>query len=461
MDAAMATRPDALYVQGTAFSSPPLWRQPMEPWRVPAAARGDGTANAANLGANPSQRVAAAAFCILWILFGCFVALKLFIGVIADTWNRIRSEGRGYAFMTEGQVKFMEASKIIVHETQPLGPLWLSKNTWLGQILAPVTSAIKDSYVRRSLRGIMLCLRKSCTQLASLGLLLAFALTFFALLLVHHFSYINYTPERSSAAYSASDFHWSHGTNWGDHINRHANFQTFGRSMLVLVGALTGEGFNDIMYDAHGYAWGHNRLTCCPQCGPVLPNPSTGRLTPQSSCGNSAVAFVIYAAFQFVVMYLVTLIIGVVSQTFASTMFGPVLGPVTSDDIEDFREAWREYDPSGTSLIASRDVLPLLQQVKKPLGIAGAQPALTDEDALKHLRNLDIPDHGGYALFHEVLLAAVHVHGERGVQVPMCDCVMELARSLEERTAASAAKLLPPAHDVCGVRPHEKKRRRA
>ena len=94
-------------------------------------------------------------------------------------------------------------------------------------------------------------------------------------------------------------------------------------------------------------------------------------------------------------------------------------------------------------------------------GIAGAQPALTDEDALKHLGKLDIPDHGGYALFHEVLLAAVHVHGERGVQVPMCDCVMELARSLEERTAASAAKLPPPAHDVCGVRPHEKKRRRA
>ena len=253
MDAVMATRPDALYVQGTAFSSPPLWRQPMEPWRVPAAARGDGTANAANLGANPSQRVAAAAFCILWILFGCFVALNMFFGVIADTWNRIRSEGSGCAFMTEEQVNFIEASRIIVHETRPLGPLLLSKNTWLGQILAPLTSAMKNSNGGRTLRGIMLSLRKSCTQLASLGLLLAFALTFFALLFVHHFSYINYTPERSSAAYSASDFHWSHGTNWGDHINRHANFQTFGRSMLVLVGvALTGEGFNDIMYDAHG-----------------------------------------------------------------------------------------------------------------------------------------------------------------------------------------------------------------
>ena len=476
MDAVMATRPDALYVQGTAFSSPPLWRQPMEPWRVPAAARGDGTANAANLGANPSQRVAAAAFCILWILFGCFVALNMFFGVIADTWNRIRSEGSGYAFMTEEQVNFIEASKIIVHETRPLGPLWLSKNTWLGQILAPLTSAMKNSNGGRTLRGIMLSLRKSCTQLASLGLLLAFALTFFALLFVHHFSYINYTPERSSAAYSASDFHWSHGTNWGDHINRHANFQTFGRSMLVLVGvALTGEGFNDIMYDAHGYAWGHNRLTCCPQCGPVLPNPSTGRLTPQSSCGNSAVAFVIYAAFLFVMFILVTLIIGVFGEPFryAASLHaswtrhrgGPVIiGPVTPDDIEDFREAWRKYDPSGTSLIASRDVLPLLQQVKQPLGIAGAQPALTDEDALKQLGKLDIPDHGGYALFHEVLLAVALLPigcGPFGVEVPICDSTMQLARSFEERTAASAAKLPPPAHDVCGVRPHEKKRRRA
>ena len=153
-----------------------------------------------------------------------------------------------------------------------------------------------------------------------------------------------------------------------------------------------------------------------------------------------------------------------VSETFASTMFGPVLGPVTSDDIEDFRDAWREYDPSGTSLIASRDVLPLLQQVKQPLGIAGAQPALTDEDALKQLGKLDIPDHGGYALFHEVLLAVALLPigcGPFGVEVPICDSTMQLARSFEERTAASAAKLPPPAHDVCGVRPHEKKRRRA
>ena len=483
MDAVMATRPDALYVQGTAFSSPPLWRQPMEPWRVPAAARGDGTANAANLGANPSQRVAAAAFCILWILFGCFVALNMFFGVIADTWNRIRSEGSGYAFMTEEQVNFIEASKIIVHETRPLGPLSLSKNTWLGQILAPLTSAMKNSNVGRTLRGIMLSLRKSCTQLASLGLLLAFALTFFALLFVHHFSYINYTPERSSAAYSASDFHWSHGTNWGDHINRHANFQTFGRSMLVLVGvALTGEGFNDIMYDAHGYAWGHNRLTCCPQCGPVLPNPSTGRLTPQSSCGNSAVAFVIYAAFLFVMFILVTLIIGVFGEPFASICDstaslhaswtrhrgGPVIiGPVTPDDIEDFREAWRKYDPSGTSLIASRDVLPLLQQVKWPLGLAGRAAEWSAENpdkTMMWLGALDIPDHGGYALFHEVLLAVALIPigcEPFGVEVPICDSTMQLARSFEERTAASAAKLPPPTHNVCGVSPYEKKGRRA
>ena len=479
MDAVMSTRPDALYVQGTAFSSPPLWRQPMEPWRVPAAARGDGTANAANLGANPSQRVAAAAFCILWILFGCFVALNMFFGVIADTWNRIRSEGSGCAFMTEEQVNFIEASKIIVHETRPLGPLSLSKNTWLGQILAPLTSAMKNSNGGRTLRGIMLSLRKSCTQLASLGLLLAFALTFFALLFVHHFSYINYTPERSSAAYSASDFHWSHGTNWGDHINRHANFQTFGRSMLVLVGvALTGEGFNDIMYDAHGYAWGHNRLTCCPQCGPVLPNPSTGRLTPQSSCGNSAVAFVIYAAFLFVMFILVTLIIGVFGEPFryaaslhaswTSHRGGPVIiGPVTPDDIEDFREAWRKYDPSGTSLIASRDVLPLLQQVKWPLGLAGRAAEWSAENPDKTMMwmgALDIPDHGGYALFHEVLLAVALLPigcGPFGVEVPICDSTMQLARSFEERTAASAAKLPPPTHNVCGVSPYEKKGRRA
>ena len=110
-------------------------------------------------------------------------------------------------------------------------------------------------------------------------------------------------------------------------------------------------------------------------------------------------------------------------------MFGPVLGPVTSDDIEDFRDAWREYDPSGTSLIASRDVLPLLQQVKWPLGLAGRAAEWSAENPDKTMMwmgALDIPDHGGYALFHEVLLAVVHVHGEQGVQVPICDPVMQL-----------------------------------
>ena len=91
-------------------------------------------------------------------------------------------------------------------------------------------------------------------------------------------------------------------------------------------------------------------------------------------------------------MMMLTIMIGVVLETFAN-LFSETRR-VSRADIEDFREAWRTYDPNGTSLIASRDVLPLLRQAKFPLGFAGAEPALTDKDMLKHLGKLDIPDHG-------------------------------------------------------------------
>ena len=96
---------------------------------------------------------------------------------------------------------------------------------------------------------------------------------------VNVFYGVNYTPgifelspNKSGAwdrgeVYDASDWHYSDGdTNWGDSINRHANFQFWWSGLLVLIRSATGEGFNAIMHDLYSYTWGHNRLTCCPQC---------------------------------------------------------------------------------------------------------------------------------------------------------------------------------------------------
>ena len=77
----------------------------------------------------------------------------------------------------------------------------------------------------------------------------------------------------------------------------------------MLLRSVTGESFNGISHDLYGWNWGHNRLTCCLQCGPILDDgkgpyeslvvPSTdvaiaARVLPESSCGNSPVALIVY-----------------------------------------------------------------------------------------------------------------------------------------------------------------------
>ena len=106
-------------------------------------------------------------------------------------------------------------------------------------------------------------------------------------------------------------------TNWGDALNRHANFAYFWTGILLLIRASTGEYFNGIMHDCHSYSWGWNRLTCCPECGPIVDGnsdaagvlltaegkyvqlgltiPSTGqvvnRVVPENSCGSTTSAW--------------------------------------------------------------------------------------------------------------------------------------------------------------------------
>ena len=307
----------------------------------------------------------------------------------------------------------------------------------------------------KNMRTIMMTVYISVPQLKNIGLLILLIIVITDLVCMNIFSFVNYTPGNLDFAathltsrargevYNSADFHWSDdGTNWGDNINRNANFQFFPTGLLVLLRCTTGESFNGIMHDLFSWEWGHNRLTCCPQCGPILDDgltaphtftvPSTGeviseRVMPLDSCGNSVVAFLVYFLFQSIMAYTVfSIMIGVILENFSNA--DPRDQKIAFDDIETFREVWLKYDPQGTFSTDSFNIMAIMSQLPRPLGVKDANPPLTRPELLLKLKKLNLPDHNGKIHFNETLTHLAAFVGEVVVAVPDCEVVHKVQK---------------------------------
>ena len=53
-------------------------------------------------------------FFVIWLLFGSFIILNMVVGVVLDAYNRIKSEGSGTAFMTEGQAEWVATQRSVI-----------------------------------------------------------------------------------------------------------------------------------------------------------------------------------------------------------------------------------------------------------------------------------------------------------------------------------------------------------
>ena len=105
-----------------------------------------------------------------------------------------------------------------------------------------------------------------------------------------------------------------------------------------------------------------------------------------------------------------SIMVGVILENFSDV--GAENRKITFDDIEDFREAWHKYDPQGTFVIESHNLLPVLQSARPPLGCKDVHPPMNRSQLLKLQGELNIPDHGGYVHFTECLTAiSYHVSG--------------------------------------------------
>jgi len=504
------------------------------------------------------NRYIAASYMVAWIILGCFVVMNMTIGVVVDTFSKIREENDGCALMSEDQAEWVKAQKQ-VFAMRPLRQAVAPPQPWRQAFFEVVTSNKFDVFIMvtifinmlimgldlhdpgkvgdlmdflkvcnifftaiyiiemiakmigfgpkqyfqdgwntfdftlvmlsifdltlsnisdeelpfpaplvrvlrlfrvvrilriiktaKKLRAIIMTVVISIPALVNIGLLILLMLFIYAVFCVQQFAFVNYTPGNwgegpeaagggtqgaaSGGGYKdPSDF----GNNYGDFITRHANFENFGMALLTLARCVTGESFNGIMHDVMGGEWGDNRLRCCSECGPIVDGK------PTDSCGNTIMALLIFLSFQMIMAYIImSLAIGVILENFANV--GSETKKITMEQLEEFREVWLKYDPKGTFTVPSHNLLAILQQLRKPLGIVGIEPALTRSDMLKHLGKLDIPDHGGVIHFIETLTAVSHNHA--GVPVPMCDTTRKLQKSMQK--VPKVATLEKPAHNA-------------
>ena len=351
----------------------------------------------------------------------------------------------------------------------------------------------------KNMRTIMMTVYISIPQFKNILILLLLVNIIVDVICVNVFSFVNYTPgnlefdyNHSSAwvwggvtysggtdssvstylmnaaergeVYDATDFHFSgDGTNWGDSINRHANFQYAWTGFMVLTRASTGEGYNGLMHDLYGMEWGHNRLTCCPQCGPIIDPtndglpitiPSTnktimgGRNIPQSSCGQTFVAIIVYLVFQMIVAYIVlSIMIGVIIENFSN--IGGNESKISFDDVEAFRETWLKYDPQGSFSTPSYNILGILSNTPPPLGVKGQKPPKARAEMLKLVQKMNLPDHNGQIHFNETLTClCAFVADEKGLMVPVPECEVVLKVQREQAKVPNLTGLEHASHNT-------------
>jgi hypothetical protein len=132
-------------------------------------------------------------------------------------------------------------------------------------------------------------------------------------------------------------------------LNEHANFQSFGSSMLLLFRMSTGESYNEIM---------HNLQIAAPYC-----SEEDGNCGPEGLPVIYCICFFTMSSF-----VLLNLLVAIVIEAF-TTITELNNGTVRPEHTAAFKEIWAEYDPDGDSMVPTSDIIELMMKVNYPLGV--------------------------------------------------------------------------------------------
>ena len=167
----------------------------------------------------------------------------------------------------------------------------------------------------------------------------------------------------------------------GETLNRHANFESFFGSLLVLFRMSTGESWNglmhDTMVDTRCYEITHapTLASCQDTCQYVgKGDPLLYGLTKDDDyvnrCGQHFLISVIYFC-SFVVMcafLLLNLVIAVIIGNFEEASIDYM---VNKDTVRNFITCWKTLDPNATHYIDAEQIIDLVEMLDPPLGVKG------------------------------------------------------------------------------------------
>jgi hypothetical protein len=197
------------------------------------------------------------------------------------------------------------------------------------------------------------------------------------------------------------------------YLDEHANFQTFARSILMLLRFSTGENWNSVMYDTmieeqcilvtqtvNITLLGTNTTIWLGTYLDSIADSATLTLIPSSQKMNKCTPSPIITAIYFcsylmlVIFLLLQLIISVLIENIENLSKMEEM-QVSYNHVDSFVRVWEEIDVMGSGFIKASEVTSLLMKVNRPLGVKTPPGEKEEGHCLLKIsdiiRDLDLP----------------------------------------------------------------------
>ncbi|XP_070216588.1 sodium channel protein type 5 subunit alpha isoform X7 [Bos mutus] len=347
---------------------------------------------------------------VIFIIFGSFFTLNLFIGVIIDNFNQQKKKLGGQdIFMTEEQKKYYNAMKKLGSK-KPQKPIPRPLNKYQGFIFDIVTKQAFDVTIM-----FLICLNMvtmmvetddqspekvnilakinllfvgiftaECTvlsdiiqkyffsptlfrviRLARIGRILrlirgakGIRTLLFALMMslpaLFNIGLLLFLVMFIYSIFGMANFAY---VKWEAGIDDMFNFQTFANSMLCLFQITTSAGWDGLLSPILN--------TGPPYCDPNLPNSNGSR----GNCGSPAVGILFFTTYIIIsFLIVVNMYIAIILENF-SVATEESTEPLSEDDFDMFYEIWEKFDPEATQFIEYLALSDFADALSEPLRI--------------------------------------------------------------------------------------------
>ena len=178
---------------------------------------------------------------------------------------------------------------------------------------------------------------------------------------------------------------------FGENLNKHANFRNFGQSILLLLRMVTGEAWNSVMYDCM-ITPANSGCDDSSEC-------AIGECCGSQGAPAYFISFVVLGTF-----VTLNLLIAVVVDNFSNQKREEEGEDVTDENIKEFEIAWRRLDPEVTGYIPLSEVINLIKETPPPMGTYGTN--ITRMGMIRFMKNLNLHTGDSEYLHYQEALSA-------------------------------------------------------